>query len=160
MPLGTVVGLGPGHILCFMRTQLSPKRGAQQPPIFDPCLLWPNRWMDHDATYEWRARPRPHCVRWNPARPVKGHSTPLFSPMSIVAKRSPISATAELLYKRSPKNFSVAGCVQSLLARLSAGRKAKTAGFVFTQSFNSVFACQISPSFWRDDSRERKKYKF
>ena len=28
-----------------------------------------------------------------------------FDLMSIVAKRSPISATAELLYKRSPKNY-------------------------------------------------------
>jgi len=27
----------------------------------------------------------------------RGHSTPSFQPMSIVAKRSPISATAELL---------------------------------------------------------------
>jgi len=29
---------------------------------------------------------------------------PHFRPMPIVAKRSPVSATAELLYKRSPKN--------------------------------------------------------
>ena len=33
MPLGMEVGLRPGHI-------------AQQPSIFDPCLLWPNGWMD------------------------------------------------------------------------------------------------------------------
>ena len=35
------------------------------------------------------------------APPAKGHSPlpPIFRPMSIVAKRSPISATAELLYK-------------------------------------------------------------
>jgi len=31
-------------------------------------------------------------------------SPPTFRPMSIVTKRSPISATAELLYKQSPKN--------------------------------------------------------
>ena len=30
-------------------------------------------------------------------RPQKGYSSPHFRPMSIVAKRSPISATAELL---------------------------------------------------------------
>jgi len=35
---------------------------------------------------------------WHPAPPAKGHSTPTFRPMSIVAKRSPISATAELLF--------------------------------------------------------------
>jgi len=28
-----------------MGTQLPPKKGAH-PPIFDPCLLWPNSWMD------------------------------------------------------------------------------------------------------------------
>jgi len=28
-----------------------------------PCLLWPNGWMDQDATwYKDRPRPRPHCV--------------------------------------------------------------------------------------------------
>jgi len=40
----------------------------------------------------------------DPALPSrKGHS-PNLRPISIVAKRSPISATAEHLYKRSPKN--------------------------------------------------------
>ena len=32
-----------------MDTQLPfPKKG-EQPPIFGPCLLWPNGWMDQDA---------------------------------------------------------------------------------------------------------------
>ena len=57
MPLGTEVGLGPGHIVLDGDPAL-PQKGAQQPPT--------------------------------------------FRPMSIVAKRSPISATAELLL-----NFSV-----------------------------------------------------
>jgi len=48
-------------------------------------------------------RPRRHCVIWGPSYPPekRGHSSPrhpIFRPMSIVAKRSPISATAELLY--------------------------------------------------------------
>jgi len=30
---------------------------------------------------------------------------PHFRPMTIVAKRSPISATVELLYKRSPQSY-------------------------------------------------------
>jgi len=34
----------------------------------------------------------------DPAPHDKGHSTPTFRPMSIVAKRWPISATAERLY--------------------------------------------------------------
>jgi len=38
MPLGMEAGLGPGHIVLV---QLPPK-GAQPPPIFGTCLLWPN----------------------------------------------------------------------------------------------------------------------
>jgi len=56
--------------------------------------------MDQDATwYGGRPRPRRHCIRWGPGFPhIKGHSSaPPFRPMSIVAKRSPISATAKLL---------------------------------------------------------------
>ena len=35
-----------------METQSpSPKRGRTLPPIFGPCLLWPNGWMDQDATF-------------------------------------------------------------------------------------------------------------
>ena len=26
----------------------SPQKASQQPPLFVPCLLWPNRWMDQD----------------------------------------------------------------------------------------------------------------
>ena len=47
-----------------------------------------------------RPRPRPHCVRWEPSSPPrKGaqQNPPTFRLMSIVAKRSPISATANLL---------------------------------------------------------------
>jgi len=33
MPLGTEVGLGPGHIVLD---------GDAAPPLFGPCLLWPN----------------------------------------------------------------------------------------------------------------------
>ena len=42
--------------------------------------------------------PRPHCVRWGPNPPTERDTTaPTFRPMSIVAKRSPISVIAELL---------------------------------------------------------------
>jgi len=63
-------------------------------------LLWPNGWMDQDETgYGGRPYPGPHCVRWGPSSPSpKGHS-PQFRPMSIVAKRSPISATADHLFQ-------------------------------------------------------------
>jgi len=39
MPLGTKVGLGPSHIV--LHGDPAPPKGAQ-PPIFGPCLLWPN----------------------------------------------------------------------------------------------------------------------
>jgi len=48
VPLGTKVGLGSGDIV--LDGDSSPKKGAQPPPIFGPCLLWPNPWMDQDAT--------------------------------------------------------------------------------------------------------------
>ena len=40
-------------------------------PVLSVCnvgALWPNGWMDQDATwYGGRPRPRPQCVRWDPA---------------------------------------------------------------------------------------------
>jgi len=48
MPLGTKVGLGPATS-CFVWTQLHPLE-EQSTSIFGPCLLWPNGWMDQDAT--------------------------------------------------------------------------------------------------------------
>ena len=56
-PLGTKVGLGPGHIvLDGDQALLPPKRGTTA-PIFSPSLLWPNCWMDQDATW-YGCRPR------------------------------------------------------------------------------------------------------
>ena len=89
MPLGRKVGLGPGHIvLDGDLAPLPPKWGTA--PIFGPCLLCPNGWMDQDATWDYRGRPRPrrHYVRWGPSCPSqKGGRAPSFWPMSIVAKR-------------------------------------------------------------------------
>jgi len=115
--------------------------------VSDVGVLWPNGWMDQNATwYGGRHRPWPHCVRWGPSSPPqkggtaapqlsahvysgqtagwikmppgtklglgpatlvldggpapslkRGHSSSHFSAMSIVAKRSPISATTEPL---------------------------------------------------------------
>jgi len=39
MPLDTKVGLGPGHTVTWGPSH--PQKEAQ-PPIFSPCLLWPN----------------------------------------------------------------------------------------------------------------------
>ena len=92
-------------------------------------VLLPNGWMDQDETWQggrsqprlhcvrWgssfggRRWPRPHCVRSGPSStpaPRKGHSSsPSFRPFSIVAKRSPISATAEHLLHRSRQGIVI-----------------------------------------------------
>ena len=56
------------------------KKGTE-PLIFSPCLLWPNGWMDQDATgNEGGPRYRRHCVRLGPSPHRKGHSSPVFGP--------------------------------------------------------------------------------
>jgi len=47
MPLGMEVNLGPGDVV-LDGVAAPPKRGTA--PVFVPCLLWPNGWMDEDAT--------------------------------------------------------------------------------------------------------------
>jgi len=65
--------------------------------------LWPNGWMDQDATWQ-KASAQATLyymgIQWG----TSSHSSlsPL-RPMSIVAKRSPISATAELLLEHTAK---------------------------------------------------------
>jgi len=46
--LGKEIGLGQGHIM-LDGTKVTQK-GAH-PPIFGPCLLWTNGWMDQDVTW-------------------------------------------------------------------------------------------------------------
>ena len=49
-------------------------------PVLSVCnfgVVWPNGWMDQDETWH-SGRHRPHCVRWGPSFPSKGHS-PQFS---------------------------------------------------------------------------------
>jgi len=50
IPLGTEVDHGPGDTVLDGPSSPS-KKGAQQPPIFGPRLLWPNSWMDQGATW-------------------------------------------------------------------------------------------------------------
>jgi len=86
MPLGTDVGLGPGHIVLDGDPAL-PQKGAQQPTIFGQCLLMPNGWMDQDATwYGGRPGPWPHCVDGDSV-PSRRGTAPNFWPMFVVAKR-------------------------------------------------------------------------
>jgi len=87
MPLGTEVDLGPGDTVRWRHR--SPQKGGTAGPNFRPFLLWPNGWMDPDATWcRGRPQPRRHCVVWGcSSTPKKGQSTPTFRPMSVVAKQ-------------------------------------------------------------------------
>ena len=42
IPLGREVGLGPGNIVLDGDPAPPPPEGHSPPPIFGPCLLWPN----------------------------------------------------------------------------------------------------------------------
>jgi len=69
MPLGTEVGLGPGEIV-FDEDPAAPEKKCTVHPIFGPCLLWPNGWVDQDAPWcGGKPRPRLCCVRWGRGSP-------------------------------------------------------------------------------------------
>jgi len=69
MPLGMDVGLIPGDFV-FDGNPAPPKKGKL--PIFGPCLLRPNGWMDQDATwYEGKPRPDDNVLNGDPAPPAK-----------------------------------------------------------------------------------------
>ena len=90
MPLRMEVGLSPGDFMLDGDSPTPSPKGAE-PPIFGPCLLRPNGYMDQDATwYGGRPRFTRHCVRWGPSSPpLKRHSRRPhnFWPMPVVAKR-------------------------------------------------------------------------
>jgi len=54
MTVGTEVGLRPGDFVLDGDPAPLPRKeaepGGTAPPIFGPCLLWPNGWMDQDGT--------------------------------------------------------------------------------------------------------------
>ena len=75
------VSLGPGHIV--LDGDPAPSTKGTQPPVFGPYLLWPNGWMDQDATwYGGRPLPKRHYVRWRPSSPLEKGGTvpPIFGP--------------------------------------------------------------------------------
>jgi len=117
IPLGTEVSLVPGDIVRWVPSS-HPKKG-HNPQIFGLYLLWPNGWMDQDATlYEGTPRPMPHCVRWGPSpcSPTEKGTTalPLFGPC-LLWPWSPISATAELLYHSHCSYGTIVTCLAHIL---------------------------------------------
>jgi len=104
MPLGTEIGLGLRDIVFDVDPATPRKRTHPLHPIFGPCLLEPSGWMDEGAAwYGSRPRPGPHCTTGRgPSSRERGTTAPPQQPPSfrpcLLWPRSPISATAELLY--------------------------------------------------------------
>ena len=97
MPLGTAVGLGPGDIVL---DDPAPPKGTQPHPQFSTHVGCGQtaRWIKMPIGTEVWASSQATVLDGDPAPPSEGaQQLPTFRPMSIVAKRSPISATAELL---------------------------------------------------------------
>ena len=83
------VSLDPVHIVLGLDGDPAPPppKGAE-PPIFGPYLLWPNGWMDQDATLYGG---RPHGLRdivLDGDRARRGSWVPNFWPMSVVAMQT------------------------------------------------------------------------
>ena len=51
MPLGTEVGLGPDVIVLDRDPAPPSTEMGTASPLFGPCKLWPNIWMDQDTAW-------------------------------------------------------------------------------------------------------------
>jgi len=102
MPVGTKVGLGPGNIVLYADPVPSPK-GHRPSPKFAAhvCCGQPAGWIKMSLGTTVQAR-----LCYMGIQLPQRCTHPNFWPMSIVAKRSPISATAEhLLSDNSVEGF-------------------------------------------------------
>ena len=88
--------------------QLPLPKGAQPPFSAHVCCGQTAGWINMARPMEVGLGPGHIVLDGDPASPKKGHSTPTFRPMSIVAKQSPISATAEHLVLHSRLHCLVA----------------------------------------------------
>ena len=76
----------PRRLLTQSHKKFKVQKGCTQPPQFSAHVLWPNGWMDQDATwYGCRPQRRRLCVRWGPSFPPppkkkKGTQPPIFGP--------------------------------------------------------------------------------
>jgi len=90
VPLSTEVGLGSGDIV--LDGEPAPLLKGAQPPIFGPCVLWHNSWMDqYDSWYEGGPRPGDIVLDGDPAPSPKRGTDPNFRPVCTVAKRLAVS---------------------------------------------------------------------
>ena len=82
MPHGMEVGLGPGHIVLDGEPALAPQSGTAQPPIFRPCLLWPNGWLIKlPLGTEVGLGQGDVVLHGDPSLPETGDNSPTFWPM-------------------------------------------------------------------------------
>ena len=97
MALGMEVGLSPGHNFArWGPSSFSPKRGTDPQFLAHICCGQTARWIKMPLGTKGGLSPG-HIVLDGAQLPQKGGTAPNFRPMFIVAKRSPISATAEYL---------------------------------------------------------------
>jgi len=71
IPLSMFEGLGPGDFVLDEDPAPALQKRCRAPsPIFGPCPLWPNGWIDQDDTWH-RGVPwsRHHCARLGPSSP-------------------------------------------------------------------------------------------
>ena len=68
--LGTEVDLGPGHVV--LDGVPAPAKGAQQPPIFGPCLLWPRSPISATAELLFAQMTAPSSVKVAPSHGGSG----------------------------------------------------------------------------------------
>jgi len=99
MPLDMKVGLGPGDIV-LDGDPAPPKKKGHNPRIFSPVCCGTTGCIKIPLGTEVALGPGHILLDGDPALPKGAQRTaaPSFRPMSIVAKRSPISAAAELLF--------------------------------------------------------------
>jgi len=121
MKIGMELGLGPGHI-ALDGDPAPPPKGTHPLHNFRPTYVVVKRlhgWIKMPLGTEVGLGPCHIVLDGNPASPQKG-TAPNFRPMSIVAKRSPISATAEHLY-----NYTF-----DIIRRISVCRRRDASGIV------------------------------
>jgi len=136
VPLDMEVGFGSGDFVLDGDSAPLPKKGAE-PPIFDPCLLWPNGCMDQDGTGRRDGpRSRPHCVRWGPSSPPQkgAEPLPLFSAhvycgQTVVCIRIPLGTEVGLSVGENcvtfdPAPLPIKGTVPQFSAHVRCGQTA------------------------------------